>query len=75
MLLGRLNVRISRGDFLEQMLGNDYQVLDIDEAVAERRRADITQIKGLVDSKAASPLTILGDLFPLESGYYACAVI
>jgi len=29
------------------MLGKDYQVLDIDYAVAERRRADITQIKEL----------------------------
>jgi hypothetical protein len=28
------------------MFGKDYQVLDIDYAVAERRRANITQKKG-----------------------------
>ena len=31
------------------MFGKDYQVLDIDYAVAKRRRADITQIKELAN--------------------------
>ncbi len=33
----------NRCSFLEQMLGKDYQVLDIDNAIAERHRANITE--------------------------------
>ena len=43
LYLWHRNIRISRREFLKQMFGEDYQVLDIDYAVAERRRADIKQ--------------------------------
>gem|GEM_PF-1775627 len=57
------------------MFGKDYQVLDIDYAVTERRRADITQNKELVDLNTTSSLTILGVLFLSDLFYCARAAI
>jgi hypothetical protein len=53
------------------MPGKDYQVLDIDYAVAERCRAYTTQIKGLAVFYIASPFTILHVLSFSEAAYYA----
>jgi hypothetical protein len=54
------------------MFGRDYQVLDIDYAVAERHPADITQIKELATLSAVSPLSVLSVLF-LSEHYTPCS--
>ena len=62
------------------MSGKDYQVLGVDDAVAERRRADITQIKGLVDAKAPiGYLMVLPALIYLTFRYFVlrphCSIV
>jgi len=47
------------------MFGKDYQVLDTDYAVAEQCQADMPLIKGMIGSKAASPLNYSDSFYHL----------
>jgi len=62
LLISNLLNFFGRGEFLEQMLGKDYQVLDIDYAVAERRRADYHINKRAGNVSNCQPFSHIGRL-------------